>query len=601
MDLGPAADEGATSATLLGLIQRGHSFSGREPHCLYLNTGGTRFANVSAASHFDFPDDGRALGLVDWDHDGDMDLWISNRNGPQIRFLRNDIPQANHFLKLRLKSATGNRDAIGARVEVVPKRATAKRLVKTLRAGDGYLSQSSKWLSFGLGADVDVDHVLVYWPGGDEERVDGMAADKSYVITQGDSAARQWNPQQRTVALQPSDLQPANANSPIAISSLSRTPLLPLEYPTLHGQTVPLYQTSEDGKDSPTLIVLWSATCLPCLNELREFRQHQDRIRASGLEIVALNVDDLAGNNSVKRDEARQLLDHVGFPFATGMATTRIVDFLQLINDHIFDLNLPLPVPSSFLVDASGQLNGVYKGPVDIERVLDDVTDTKRSISRRRDRAVPFSGRWAEKPIALSFRPLITEMISRDMLPIADQYVRQPLPVEPRELFQLIHRVAMTLVDKGQYQQADEHFAALRLINPTNVDVELAIGARREREGQHGEALRLYREAVRRSPNNVGALNNLAWLLATTADSKLRSAADAIEFARKAVALTQESEPAILDTLAAAYAANKNFDRAIFTVDSALALATEREDDARLIEGLQKRRELYGRQIAFTQ
>jgi hypothetical protein len=217
------------------------------------------------------------------------------------------------------------------------------------------------------------------------------------------------------------------------------------------------------------------------------------------LEIVALNVDDLAGNNSVKRDEARQLLDHVGFPFATGMATTRIVDFLQLINDHIFDLNLPLPVPSSFLVDARGQLNGVYKGSVDIERVLDDVTDTKRSISRRRDRAVPFSGRWAEKPIALSFRPLITEMISRDMLPIADQYVRQPLPVEPRELFQLIHRVAMTLVDKGQYQQADEHFAALRLINPTNVDVELAIGARREQEGRHVDALRLYREEIGRA------------------------------------------------------------------------------------------------------
>jgi len=174
------------------------------------------------------------------------------------------------------------------------------------------------------------------------------------------------------------------------------------------------------------------------------------------------------------------------------------------------------------------------------------------------------------------------------------------LPVETRELFQLIYRVAMTLVDKGQYQQADEHFAALRRIDPTNVDVELTIGTRRERERQHGEALRLYREAVHRSPDNVGALNNLAWLLATTPDANLRNAAEAIEFARKAVALTQESEPAILDTLAAAYAANENFDRAISVVNSALAIATERGNTA-LIQSMRQRRELYARHIAFTQ
>ena len=45
-------------------------------------------------------------------------LWINNRNGPQIRFCRNDVPSRNHYLAVRLEGRTCNRDAIGARVEV---------------------------------------------------------------------------------------------------------------------------------------------------------------------------------------------------------------------------------------------------------------------------------------------------------------------------------------------------------------------------------------------------------------------------------------------------------------------------------------------------
>ena len=59
-----------------------------------------RFANVSAVSGIDFPEDGRALCLVDWDHDGDLDFWLSNRTAPQLRFLRNDNAGGNHYLGL---------------------------------------------------------------------------------------------------------------------------------------------------------------------------------------------------------------------------------------------------------------------------------------------------------------------------------------------------------------------------------------------------------------------------------------------------------------------------------------------------------------------
>ena len=134
----------------------GRSFSGNERNCVFLNTGAFatadgRFANVSGVSGLDFPDDGRAVVLVDWDHDGDQDMWISNRNAPRLRLMRNDSPGSNHYLVLRLQGngKTTNRDAIGARVEVVMAgeqsgAENAPRSVKTLRAGEGFLAQSSK-------------------------------------------------------------------------------------------------------------------------------------------------------------------------------------------------------------------------------------------------------------------------------------------------------------------------------------------------------------------------------------------------------------------------------------------------------------------------
>ena len=86
---------GRTRHTLAQMLNTGRSFSGRERHCVFLNTGDdegeiARFANVSAVTGLDLPDDGRAVAVVDWDHDGDLDLWISNRNAPRLRLLRTD-------------------------------------------------------------------------------------------------------------------------------------------------------------------------------------------------------------------------------------------------------------------------------------------------------------------------------------------------------------------------------------------------------------------------------------------------------------------------------------------------------------------------------
>ena len=59
------------------ILSDGGSWSGHERNCCFLNTRGERFADVSSAVGFDHDSDGRGVALVDWDHDGDLDVWTS--------------------------------------------------------------------------------------------------------------------------------------------------------------------------------------------------------------------------------------------------------------------------------------------------------------------------------------------------------------------------------------------------------------------------------------------------------------------------------------------------------------------------------------------
>ena len=89
------------------LLSQGKSWSGYERNCCFLNTGSQRFACISATSGLDFQDDGRAVVQVDWDQDGDLDLWISNRTAPRLRFLKNNGSHGNYQVSDRHSGTLG--------------------------------------------------------------------------------------------------------------------------------------------------------------------------------------------------------------------------------------------------------------------------------------------------------------------------------------------------------------------------------------------------------------------------------------------------------------------------------------------------------------
>ena len=91
--------------------------------------------------------------------------------------LRNELNPDHHYVAFLLEGTECNRDAIGARIEVVVAGDAAPR-VKTLRAGEGFLSQSSKWIHFGLGKESEVRSLEIRWPSGRTQTLERVTPDR---------------------------------------------------------------------------------------------------------------------------------------------------------------------------------------------------------------------------------------------------------------------------------------------------------------------------------------------------------------------------------------------------------------------------------------
>ncbi len=132
----------------------------------------------------------RGLAVADINNDGALAVLISNLDGSPT-LLRNVSKPRGHWINLKLIGTRSNRDAYGARVEIV---ARGLKQVDEVRANSSYLSASDARLHFGLGSATRVDRVVIRWPSGLVEKLGSLPVDRETVIREGAGEATLFQP-----------------------------------------------------------------------------------------------------------------------------------------------------------------------------------------------------------------------------------------------------------------------------------------------------------------------------------------------------------------------------------------------------------------------
>jgi len=144
--------------------------------------------------------------------------------------------------------------------------------------------------------------------------------------------------------------------------------------------------------------------------------------------------------------------------------------------------------------------------------------------------------------------------------------------------------------------EALAHFREAARLDPTSAPPHYNIGALARAFGDTSQAIAEFREAVRLDPDDPDALGSLAWFLATASSEAVRDPAQAVRLANRAAALLGRKNARALDILAAAHAANRQYDLAVATSDEALALNPETS----IAAAIRQRRALYQRRLPYV-
>ncbi len=281
------------------LIRSDGTWSGFERNVFYANNRDGTFSDVSGAVGLDFLEDGRAFALADFDHDGRQEVFLKNRNAPQLRILKNVIEELPPSICFRLRGTKNNRDAIGAAITI---ETDAGRQTRFVQAGSGFLSQHSKEVFFGLGAAHGTVKASIRWPNGLVQELRDLPANHRVWVTEGaepsgmEPFSKPTLPQGMTPASSTAAGRMAetaksyDAESPATIETWLLAPVSApgFSLPDVAGRVHVL----NTFRGRAVLLHFWVMKSERCGEDLSVFQRVYETWAAQGLHLITVNVDE---------------------------------------------------------------------------------------------------------------------------------------------------------------------------------------------------------------------------------------------------------------------------------------------------------------------
>ena len=490
------------------LIRADGTWIGYERNIFYANNGDGTFSDISGVVGLDFLEDGRAFALADFDLDGRLEVFLKNRNGPQLRVLKNVMENLPPSISFRLRGLTSNHDAIGA---VVTVKTDLGRQSRSLQAGSGFLSQHSKDVFFGLGAAKEPVQASIRWPNGLVQELRDLPINHRVWVEEGSEPtpieAFKTQTGQRGLADTSSSKAIPQRNE--ELPNTAETWLLaPIEAPDftlsdVAGQSRNL--ASLRGK--PVLLNFWEMGAERSRDDWKSFNQRHAAWAAQGLQLLSVNLDSPPNEQNLQALVREQ---HLSFPILRG--SEDVAAIYNILYRYIFDRHRDLVLPTSFLINPQGEIVKVYQGLVDPGHVEQDFRHIPQTGADRLARALPFPGVTDTIEFGRNYLSFGSVFFQRGYMDQAAASFQIALRDDP-ESAEALYGIGSVFLDQQRNAEARESFErALKL--HANYPDTLAnswnnLGLLAAREGRTGEAVGYFQEALKLSPDHGIALDNL--------------------------------------------------------------------------------------------
>ena len=172
------------------IMTNGVDFSGtfddpfnHDPMHLWQNQQNGQFVETSAAEGIVDTGSGKGLLTLDYDNDGDVDVFVVN-HGAQPILYKNQTDGAKSWLQINVVGVVSNRDGLGARIMVDPDLHDPNdQMMVEINAASHYLGQSDSRAHFGLGDHSNsLDQVTIQWPSGAVQVLENLDSNQRHVI-----------------------------------------------------------------------------------------------------------------------------------------------------------------------------------------------------------------------------------------------------------------------------------------------------------------------------------------------------------------------------------------------------------------------------------
>lgn len=411
--------------------------------------------------------DGRSILPLDVDGDGDLDLVRLGLQG--LELYENQVPCGN-FARIRLDAPVA--EAHLAEVELQFGATTSRG---RWRFTDGFATQVSGDLHFGLGREKRIDQISVYWPSGNTDTWRNLEGNRLIILSEGAKSARygelpRW----------------PESSRPRTDTDLD----LSLKLNDLNGIATTLPATGR-----PMLVNVWAPWCAGCETELPALAKLAQQFDGSA-SFVGVSVE----RNDLESVRASIAKHNLKYP--------------QLIADDawlesFFSDSEGIPLPTTFVFDARGQLARVLQREVradELRLLLDQLRDEPLS---------PYDlGRLA----TIEQRRGDTER--------AMQMLTAALALDPGSA-ELHYRLGSMHSAEGRIGLAEASFARSSEADPSFAPALRKLGLSRLRSGRAGKALAPLQALLKLRSNDLETL----LLVAEAAEG-----ADQIQLARDSYA-----------------------------------------------------------------